>query len=89
MSFKITRPGKDLINILRDCRIRCGISQRQLSEELGLGPAQIISNYERMLCLPSAGHVKKICDVVGANFLQIVELYLEHKKEILLEKMNV
>ena len=88
MAFRITRPGKDLSNMLREGRIRSGISQRQLSEELGMGPAQIISNYERMKCMPTASHFKKICDIVGVNFLQAAELYLEHKKEVLMEKMQ-
>jgi len=88
MSFRITQPGTDLINIFRDGRIRAKMSQKELAEELGLGPAQIISNYERLQCMPPAIHVKKICDVLGVNFMRVSELYLEHKKEIIMDKMQ-
>ncbi len=57
---------KDTATILRDARVRAGLSQQQLARRAGM-PASVLSAYERGRREPSARTFRRVLHAAGAE----------------------
>lgn len=67
----------------REARLKAGVSQLKIATKLGYPSAQLVSNWERGMCLPPADKLYALSAILDISRKKIVELYLgETKKEL-------
>ncbi len=75
-NIKITLPKKESVSdigaAIRECRLRLGISQKELADKVDL-TASFISQLENNQIIPSLGSFVQICDALKINPSQILE----------------
>lgn len=54
------------MSILRDCRIRCDLSQKQVAYEVGVKPPTV-SQWESGVKKPSSKNLKQLADLYGVT----------------------
>ena len=57
--------GNELAKGLKQKRVAAGLSQRDVSDELGYSTPQFISNWERGISCPPVGSLKKLGRIYG------------------------
>lgn len=73
-----------LNEFLKNKRIKEGITQRELSTDLGYSTCQFVSNWERGLCSPPLEKAKEICVLLNIN----VNLYKKKLLKDYTDKIN-
>jgi ribosome-binding protein aMBF1 (putative translation factor) len=63
--------------LIRQARMKCGMSQVQLSQKLKLTTGQYISNVERGLCSLSFDIAKKVCRILSIDKADLAAAYRE------------
>lgn len=59
---------------LKERRMELGLTQKQVSDALGFSSSQMISNYERGLCMVPLASMRKLC-----KLLEIDREYLKRR----------
>lgn len=65
-----------LTDFLKRTRVRYKIGQKSFSNQLGLGSAQLVSNWERGVCKVPPKHFKKISKILDIDLKKIVNAHL-------------
>ncbi|MGE3975303.1 MAG: helix-turn-helix domain-containing protein [Bdellovibrionales bacterium] len=65
---------KKLGRYLKQSRQKAGLSQKIVSERLGLQTAQYISNIERGLCAVPIDTLKKLIQLYSEDSLQVIKM---------------
>ena len=66
-----TKEYRALVGILRDLRLKAGLTQAELSERLGR-PQSFVSKVERGERRIDLVELRQLCQEMGANFLNVV-----------------
>lgn len=62
---------------LAEQRMSAGISQKQISDKLGLKSSQYISNVERGMCLPTLASIKTWCDLINCPYHIVKQMLIQ------------
>ena len=66
-----------LSSYLKDSRIRAGLSQKDVSDALGYGSAQFVSNWERGVSSPPGNTLRKLAKLYKITLADLYEVLLE------------
>lgn len=66
-----------LAKILREARIKKGLSQIDVSKKLGYDSSQFVSNWERSLAVPPVKSLKKIASIYGLETDKLYDMFLK------------
>lgn len=53
--------GRELADLLKNARVKAGLSQKEVSAVLGYKSSQFVSNWERGLSSPPIGTLRRLC----------------------------
>lgn len=59
---------------LKECRLKSGLSQSDISSRLGYKSPQFVSNIERGIADPPPRVIKSWCKIIGASSLHVAGL---------------
>lgn len=80
MKTKIALPySKEIGRFFQDHRIKAGLSQSELADELGVNK-QLISNWERGLCSPRMDHVGTIIKLTRIPKKKLLSVLLKQSE---------
>lgn len=74
--------------ILKNARIKSGYSQNDVSEELGYGSAQFVSNWERAISKPPIETFKKLIAIYDIDIKLMENLYVAEETSALEEEIR-
>ncbi len=86
--YKLTRNFSELGAYLKQCREKAGLTQRQVSLELGYSSAQFISNFERGISAPPLKRLRELVKFSKLSVTKVTELYLEGVKVEILQGLH-
>lgn len=72
---------KNMAIVIKESRIRAGVTQTALAEVLGFGNSQFISNIERGLAALPACHFKKVAKILNISCEDLISAYVKDKTE--------
>lgn len=78
------RDHKMLGQYLRQCRVKAGLTQSQISRQLGYSSPQFVSNWERGQSMPPFNSVGKLVKLIKIDPRKFLDIYLEDTRRILL-----
>ena len=85
-TYKLKRYYTELGEALQDARERAGLTQREISLELGYSSAQFISNFERGISAPPTKKLKVLVRRYRLDQMRTIRLLLAgEEKKILLD----
>lgn len=73
---------------LRDARVKSGLSQADLSEQLGYTSPQIVSNWERGLCGAPLDKLYDLSDILKLKRNELLDLLLSEQEALLRSKIH-
>ena len=73
---------------LQACRIKKGLTQKDVSEALGYSSAQFISNFERWRAVPPLSKLPKLIKILEMNSDTYIDLYMDGLYGELKEKLQ-
>ena len=76
MHYIDSQSKEKICKFLKKKRLDVNISQKELSQKLGYESPQIISNYERGVCLPPISSFKPLLKTLGIEQGEFIQLYL-------------
>lgn len=79
----------NLGKLLKDARIAKGLSQRDVSQELGYTSPQFISNIERGLCMPPLKQLKIMVDMYKLDPSEVYELIVSAQSAFIREQLGL
>lgn len=82
------RQSNSVSDYLRQARIKAGLSQANLSEELGYTSPQIVSNWERGLCGAPLDKLYDLSDILKLNKKELITLLLNEQEALLKTKIH-
>ncbi|MGZ3658371.1 MAG: helix-turn-helix domain-containing protein [Bdellovibrionota bacterium] len=68
---------------LRKSRDSAGLTQLRVSRELGFSSAQLISDFECGIRMPSLKKIKPLAELYGLSIPELIEVTIESKRGIL------
>lgn len=68
---------------LKAKRIGCGLTQHDVSHELGYTTPQFVSNFERGLCSPPLSALAVIVQLYKIDAEELIDVILLHEEQIL------
>lgn len=77
-----------LSELIKDSRKKVGISQKELSEQLGYTSSQFISNWERGVSSPPMDKLLEICQILRISQSQIVDTIMYETEQTLLSHLK-
>lgn len=72
---------------VKELRKKCGYTQEQLSEKLGLFPKQI-GNIETGNCFTTMNNLVKLSEVLGVEIKDLFDFEYLEDREVLIKKIN-
>jgi transcriptional regulator with XRE-family HTH domain len=69
--------------VLRKAREKAGLTQRQVSLELGYSSAQNISNFECGIAVPPLKRLKVLANIYDLNVPKLIEIAIDAERGIL------
>ena len=76
-----------LAPFLKDCRLKAGLSQKEVADHLGYDTAQFISNWERGVSSPPISSLWRLASFYGISAQKLFDIVLE--EEIRLTTMSL
>jgi transcriptional regulator with XRE-family HTH domain len=87
-NYRLPRNYTAVGEYLRYLRTKAGLTQREVSLELGYSSAQFISNFERGIALPPLKKLKVMQKIYRGNLSRLVDLTIEAERRILVEALK-
>ena len=78
---------KDFGQRIKELRKRCGYTQEQLSEKIGLFPKQI-GNIETGNCFTTMNNLVKLSEAFGVEIKDLFDFEYKEEREIIEEKLK-
>jgi len=72
---------------LRAKREEKGLSQLEVSRQLGYSSSQFVSNFERGLCGPSWKALRELIEIYDMSEREIVEFLMKMQKDMICENL--
>lgn len=76
---------KESANYFKKMRLERGLTQQDVSDYLGYSSKQIVSNWERGVCMPPLNALSSLIKILKLDQEKIFDIYLEETK-ILINK---
>lgn len=80
---------KPLGSYLKARRIAAGLTQHDVSTELGYSTPQFVSNFERGLCSPPLNALPTLVKLYGMDPEELVQLILRYQEQILRQALSL
>jgi transcriptional regulator with XRE-family HTH domain len=77
--FKNKKGNGEMKEYLKSKRELAGVTQKDLSKNLGYTSPQFISNWERGISYPPVDCLKKISNFLKADIVEFKGVYVEHR----------
>ena len=77
-----------LANALKKARMDSKVTQKQLAKSLGWGPAQYVSNFERVISAPPLKDIPKICSIINLDTKIVYRLLCDVQVERIQKKFK-
>ena len=76
--------------LLRNARIKSGLTQMEIAKKLGYSSSQFVSNWERGEALPPMDHFPRIANLLSINVKDLIESIHRYQESYLtMEKRRV
>ena len=75
--------------LLRERRVKLGISQSDLAKLLGYSNPQYVSNWERGLCSPPWGKIRRLLAELELHQSEFIEVYMDDYKRVLKKQLGI
>lgn len=82
------RPNNSLGRQLVEMRQNAGLSQRQVSDHMGYGTAQFISNWERGISEPPIDRIPDLADLYHVDADYLFGLVRDHRVQNYAKQLN-
>ncbi len=80
---------KDVLGeVLKEAREKRGLSQKEVSDKMGYGTAQFVSNWERGLSSPPIESLKSLAELYEMPGERLFELVLQKKIEEVTKRLH-
>lgn len=86
--YKLKRHFTELGESLMQARVRNGLTQREVSQELGYSSAQFISNFERGISAPPLKKIQILARRYKLPIGQVARLLMAGLEKKILEALN-
>ncbi|MGZ3652458.1 MAG: helix-turn-helix domain-containing protein [Bdellovibrionota bacterium] len=86
--YALTRNYVALGEYLQEMRVKAGLTQREVSLELGYSSAQFISNFERGISSPPLKKLKELIRMYRMPVEKVMGLVLEGEREVLVAALR-
>lgn len=70
--------------LMKSSRKKLNLTQKDISEKLGLSSSQMVSVVERGECYYSADKLRKVCSILDLNYNKTVKVMVSEKYGIVL-----
>lgn len=74
---------------IRDCRVRSGLTQADISKKLGYTSSQFVSNWERGVSMPPMKTIAVLSRMIKLDPKHVVEIYVDGTRNLLERQFKI
>ena len=77
------RDFTELGKYIRNCRVRAGLTQAEISSKLGYTSSQFVSNWERGVSMPPMGTIAVLSKMIKLDPKKVIDIYVDGTRSLL------
>lgn len=81
MAVSSLRKSEAAAHFFKEGRVRAGLTQREVADQLGYSTPQYVSNWERGMCLPPMNALSKLVKLYGLDREEVVGVLVDAQEE--------